>query len=93
MGINGHNAARRPLAGVLTVSRHGSSGGQGQTVSPPPARAAMDKRRLGITLLLISLEFGALAHTILAVIFNTGLGPLSAVGGGIILVVLVLING
>jgi hypothetical protein len=52
----------------------------------------MDKRRLGINLLLISLAFVALAHTVLAVIFNTGLGPISAVGGAIVLVVLVLIN-
>lgn len=52
----------------------------------------MDERRLGINLLFISLEFVALAHIILAVIFNTGLGPISAVGGVIILVVLVLIN-
>jgi hypothetical protein len=32
----------------------------------------MDKRRHGINLSLISLAFGALAHTILTVIFNTG---------------------
>lgn len=52
----------------------------------------MDKRRLGVTLLLISLEFVAIAHTILAVIFNTGLAPISVVVGGLILVMLALMN-
>jgi hypothetical protein len=73
-------------------SHYEGAPGRDRPLAMPPSREAMDKRRLGINLLLISLEFVALAHTILAVIFNTGLGPISAIGGAIVLVVLALIN-
>lgn len=53
----------------------------------------MDKRRLGINLILVALVFLAAAHTVLAFIFNTGLGLISVVAGSIGLVLLVVVNG
>lgn len=53
----------------------------------------MDKRQLGINLLLVSLVFLAAAHTVLAFVFNTGLGLISVVAGGFGLVLLVVVNG
>jgi hypothetical protein len=52
----------------------------------------MDKRQLGASLVLCALTFVAAAHTVLAIIFQTGLGLLSAVVGIAAVLLLVIVN-
>lgn len=52
----------------------------------------MDKRQLGGSLVLGALTFVAAVHTVLAAIFQTGLGLLSAVVGIVAVLLLVVMN-
>lgn len=83
-------AAERQLAARL--SSQGARGGRDRSLATHQSREAIDKHCLGINLLLISFEFVALAIPSSQSFFNTGLDPISAIVGAIILVVLVLIN-
>ncbi|HET7324606.1 MAG TPA: hypothetical protein VFJ06_09760 [Halococcus sp.] len=59
---------------------------------PVVSQTTMDKRRLGINLLLVALVFVAAIHAVLATIFNTGLLSISVVAGVGGLVLLFVVN-
>lgn len=52
----------------------------------------MDKRRLGLNLLIVGLVFLAALHVVLGLAFGTGLSQLSLLAIVVLLVVLVVVN-